>query len=122
MTPVRTRKAKLILGLIAVAVGLAIISDWYYKEFVWPAGIQKQIFGRQIVRHGQLISRNGYSSYGDGVHEWYYSISPGTDLGRLCRDRPETQCEFTLNKRISSDVLLQASLSRGTLKLSEVWF
>lgn len=120
-------KPKLNMVIIAstVVIGIAAFLasyHWYYQRYVWPAEIQKELFGRQIVDANLLTDRIAESAYGQGMFRWTYRIDPTkSNLREFCGLATIKKCRFTKSKHLKEGVDLDASYSDGILIVEEWW-
>lgn len=121
-----TRKQKLLVWafpVVAALAALALAYDWYYRTRIWPAELQRNLLGSEIVRPEALIDRAGSSAYGEGMFRWRYRVDPRDPrLKKFCPAALTSQpCRFTRSRRITEGVDIYVSYSDGVMTFEEVW-
>lgn len=116
------RKSMLVGCLILVVAGAVFaLHNWYYRRYLWPAEIQRNVVGVELAAGASLIGRESFSAYGQGMHRWKYDVSGGAGLQRMCGVRLIKDCRFVQTRRVSSDVEQTLSYQDGILVVEEVW-
>jgi hypothetical protein len=121
-----TRKQKLFVWALPAAALLAasgLAYDWYYRARIWPAELQQQLLGAEIVRSDALIDREGSSAYGEGRFRWRYRLDPRDPrLKKFCpAARAPGDCRFARSRRIAEGVDIYVSYSGGVMTFEEYW-
>lgn len=118
---IRSIALRAVLLCIIISVPL-LCYQIYYLLVKWSSEIQNNVLGSTIVGFGALDKREGYSSYGEGVHRWYYDVDKtSTKLIKVCGIQNVERCKFTRTFRVSDNVRQTAVYSNGVLMLEEVW-
>lgn len=116
------RKSMLIASLILVVAGAAFaLHNWYYRRYLWPAEIQRNVVGVELANGASLIGRESFSAFGQGMHRWRYEVSGGAGLQRMCGFRSIKDCRFVQSRRVSSEVEQTLSYQDGILVVEEIW-
>jgi hypothetical protein len=118
-------RLKHVAVMSTLVIGIATILTtvhWYYQRYVWPAQIQKELFGRQIADANVLSDRISEAAYGQGMFRWTYRIDPANSgLQELCGLATIKKCRFTRSKHSKKGVDLGASYADGILIVEEWW-
>jgi len=124
MWEMKPKQKYLVIAFLVVAgVGTIFATNhWYYQRYIWPAEIQKELFGRQIVDANLLPVRIADSGYGEGMFRWTYRIDPASaDFREYCGSTPVKSCRFQRTKHLKEGVDLSASYANGVLTIEEWW-
>ena len=117
-------RRNIIAGLFVLAVSAAALGgyNWYYRTYKWPRDIQVALLGSEIVDQANLLKREGYSHFGEGMFRWRYQVGGGnTGLAKQCGGQSVQTCHFAKTRTLSDGVVQAATYSRGILTLEEVW-
>jgi len=124
MRPKLNLRLWVIVGVSLVLLGgvAAWANAWYYKRYIWPFEIQRNLFGHPLADPGMLLKYDGYSGYGQGRFRWSYKV--GANDGRLkefCGSQPTKNCSFERYRHLEPGVSQDASYKDGILMLEEWW-
>lgn len=111
-----------------LCVGFTVAAGtWLYDRHnfsvLWPAQVQREVLGNEIVTSDALISKERhFSQYAEGFARWRYRVVDSNPLvQRLCGNREVAHCSFDRSREVQEGVSVSVSLSNGIVTLEEWW-